>query len=34
VTNDPDGIRDALHEQGWLKHSGQIWRRVEEVDAL
>ena len=34
VTNDPDGIRNALLDQGWLKHSGQIWRRVEEVDAL
>jgi DNA-binding transcriptional ArsR family regulator len=32
--DDPDGIRDALLAQGWLKHSGQVWRRVEEVDAL
>ena len=32
--DDPDSIRDALLEQGWLKHSGQIWRRVGEVDAL
>jgi biotin operon repressor len=32
--DDPDGIRDALSDQGWLKHSGQVWRRVEEVDAL
>jgi DNA-binding transcriptional ArsR family regulator len=34
LTNDPDGIRNALLDQGWLKHSGQVWRRVEEVDAL
>lgn len=31
---DPEAIRDALLEQGWLHRSGQVFRRVEEVDAL
>ena len=34
IGDDPDAIRSALLDQGWLKHSGQVWRRVEEVDAL
>jgi len=34
VADDPDLLRGALLDQGWLKHSGQVWRRVEEVDAL
>lgn len=32
--DDPDQLRDALLEQGWLHHSGHVYRRVEEVDAL
>jgi DNA-binding transcriptional ArsR family regulator len=32
--DDPDRLRDALLEQGWLHHSGHVYRRVEEVDAL
>jgi len=34
VAHDPDMVRDALLEQGWLKPSGHVYRRVEEVDAL
>ena len=34
IGDDPDAIRGALLDQGWLKHSGQVWRRVEEIDAL
>jgi hypothetical protein len=30
----PDSLRDALSEIGWLQHSGGVYRRVEEVDAL
>jgi len=32
--DNPDRLRDALLEQGWLHHSGHVYRRVEEVDAL
>ena len=34
LARDPDEIREALLKQGWLRRSGQIYRRVEEVDAL
>lgn len=34
LARDPDVVRLALLEQGWLHRSGQIYRRVEEVDAL
>ena len=34
LSDDPDQLRDALLEQGWLHHSGHVYRRVEEVDTL
>lgn len=34
LAEDPDLVREALVEQGWLKQSGSVYRRVEEVDAL